>query len=589
VAVFSTRQFEPQSDAIMTHSFGPSLLAPDRTRFSIWAPAATGVTLELRDGRAYPLARDDGGWFSIQAPCGPGTRYRFRIGNDLTVPDPASRAQDGDVHGWSVVVDPQAYSWQHTNWHGRPWHECVFYELHPGLMGGFAGIEAALPDLAALGITAVELMPVADFPGERNWGYDGVLPYAPDEAYGTPHDLKRLVDAAHGHRLMIFLDVVYNHFGPDGNYLRGYAPEFFRHDIQTPWGDAIDFRRPAVRDFFIGNAVYWLTEFHFDGLRFDAVHAIRDPAFLDDMARAIRAATPLDRPVHLVLEHDENAARHLGPGLYNAQWADDLHHCLHVLLTGEREGYYEDYADAPAARLARCLAEGFAYQGEPSRHRGGATRGERSAHLPPSSFVGFLQNHDQIGNRAMGERLTTLAHPDALRAATLLLLLSPQIPLLFMGEPSASKSPFLFFTSHNTELAEAVRAGRRREFGRFAAFADPARRATIPDPNAPETYVQSNPVPGAEAAMAFTRDLLSARAKWVTPGSSGARSIGATAVGTGAVVARWLMGDGRTLTLAANLHETNVPISAIAGDIIFSVGGATASHLPGRSAIAALT
>jgi maltooligosyltrehalose trehalohydrolase len=572
----------------VTHRFGPWLLGHDRVRFAFWAPAAASVRLELRDGGELAMARARDGWFVADVPCGAGTRYRFHLNNGLVVPDPASRGQDGDVHGWSVVVDPAGYTWQHADWHGRPWHETVLYEVHPGLMGGFAGVEAALPELAALGVTAVELMPVADFPGGRNWGYDGVLPYAPDEAYGTPADLKRLVDAAHGHGLMMFLDVVYNHFGPDGNYLGSYAPEFFRHDIQTPWGDAIDFRRAEVRDFFIGSALHWLNEYRFDGLRFDAVHAIHDPGFLDDMARAIRAAVPLDRQVHLVLEHDENAARHLGPGLYNAQWADDLHHCLHVLLTGETEGYYEDYSEAPAARLARCLAEGFAYQGEPSRHRDGAARGEPSGHLPPTAFVGFLQNHDQIGNRAMGERLTTLAHPDALRAATLLLLLSPQIPLLFMGEENAVTTPFIYFTDHHDELADAVRDGRRREFARFASFADPAKRAAIPDPNAAESYVRSRPVDGDLAARAFTQDLLAARMALIVPGIPGARAIGAMAVGSGGVVARWRLGDRRTLTLAVNLHEGDIKLNSVTGEIIRSVGGATTRRLPGRSALAAI-
>jgi malto-oligosyltrehalose trehalohydrolase len=564
-------------------------LGNGRTRFALWAPAAEAVVLELRGAASLPMARQSDGWFAVETVCAVGSRYRFRLRDDLAIPDPASRAQDGDVHGWSVVIDPLAYTWRHDNWPGRPWHETVLYELHPGLMGGFAGIEARLPHLAELGITAVELMPIADFPGGRNWGYDGVLPYAPDEAYGTPDELKRLIDAAHGYGLMMFLDVVYNHFGPDGNYLASYSPDFFRHDIQTPWGDAIDFRNPQVRDFFIGNAIYWLTEYRFDGLRLDAVHAIQDPEFLDQMAREVRAATPLGRHVHLVLEHDDNAAHHLGPGLYDAQWADDLHHCLHVLLTGESEGYYEDYADKPTLRLARCLAEGFAYQGEASRHRGGAPRGEPSVHLPPTAFVGFLQNHDQIGNRAMGERLTTLAHPAALQAAMLLLLLSPQIPLLFMGEEQWSETPFLYFTAHNDELAKAVRDGRRREFARFTAFADSATRSRIPDPNAQETYDRSAQASEANAQDRFVHELLAARASHIMPRLRGARAVGAMPVSSGAVLARWRMGDGRVLTLAVNLYEGAVRLDPIAGDLIASVGGATASNLPGRSALAALT
>lgn len=572
----------------MNRPFGPHRAGHGRTRFGLWAPGVDAVKIEFRGGETIPMTRGRGGWFVADALCGAGSRYRFRLPDGQAVPDPASRAQDGDVHGWSVVTDPDAYVWRYDTWQGRPWHETVLYELHPGLMGGFAGIESALPDLAALGVTAIELMPVADFPGARNWGYDGVLPYAPDESYGTPGDLKHLVDAAHGRGVSVFLDVVYNHFGPDGNYLHAYAPAFFRQDIQTPWGEAIDFRRREVRDFFIGNAIDWLTEYRIDGLRFDAVHAIKDAGFIDEMARAIRETLPADRQVHLVLENDDNIASHLAPGLFDAQWNDDLHHCLHVLLTGDAEGYYEDYADAPAERLARCLAEGFAYQGEASRHRDGDPRGEPSAHLPPAAFVGFVQNHDQIGNRAMGERLTTLAHPDALRAATLLLLLAPHIPLLFMGEDCAATEPFLYFTDHHADLAKAVRDGRRREFAGFAAFADPARREAIPDPNDPETFARSRPSSRDTPAWRYHQDLLATRAARITPLIPGAHSLGARAIGPGAVVARWRLGDGSTLTIAVNLHAGTVTPEPIAGEIISSAGGATAGDLPGRSAVAAL-
>ena len=418
-------------------------------------------------------------------------------------PIPASRAQADDVHDPSVVVDPRRYAWRNTDWRGRPWRETVLYELHAGVLGGFRGVARELPRLAALGITAVELMPVNDFPGRRNWGYDGVLPYAPDAAYGTPDELKALVDAAHDHGLMIFLDVVYNHFGPDGNYLSLYAPQFFREDRHTPWGPAIDFRRPEVRGFFTENVLYWLMEYRFDGLRFDAVHAILDQDWVDEMAAAVRATVEPGRHVHLVLEH-HNDASHLGKDI-DAQWNDDGHNVLHVLLTGEDGGYYLDYADQPAWKLARCLAEGFIYQGEHSRYTG-EPRGMPSGHLPPTAFVLFLQNHDQIGNRAFGERLTDAGGPAALEAAIALLMLCPQIPLLFMGEESASRTPFLFFTDHRAELADAVREGRRDEFARFPAFADPASRERIPDPNAPETFAAS--VPQADPALGPAREAL---------------------------------------------------------------------------------
>ncbi|MDB5842246.1 MAG: treZ, partial [Herminiimonas sp.] len=382
--------------------FGAQLLAPDRTRFRLWAPSAKAVSVELSGLAPAPLAPQADGWYQAEVRCGAGTRYKYRVcaqdGSELAVPDPASRAQDGDVHDASIVVDPQAYEWRNPSWSGRPWHETVLYELHAGAFGGFDGVAARLPELAALGITAVELMPIADFPGARNWGYDGVLPFAPDAAYGTPEQLKSLIDTAHELGMMVFLDVVYNHFGPDGNYLGAYAAPFFRDDINTPWGQAIDFRRREVRDFFTANALYWLQEYRFDGLRFDAVHAISEQDWLPEMAQRVRAAIDPRRHIHLVLEHDGNAASLLGATpekgrLFDAQWNDDSHHVLHVMLTGEDGGYYEDYAQGASSRLARCLAEGFVYQGEPSPHRNGEPRGETSAHLPPTSFVMFLQNH----------------------------------------------------------------------------------------------------------------------------------------------------------------------------------------------------
>ena len=420
----------------------------------------------------------------------------------------------------------------------------MLYELHAGVLGGFAGVQRELKRLADLGVTAIELMPVNDFPGTRNWGYDGVLPFAPDRAYGSPDDLKALVDAAHDHGMMIFLDVVYNHFGPDGNYLAGYAPQFFRQDVSTPWGAAIDFRRGEVRRFFTENALYWLMEYRFDGLRFDAVHAITESDWLDEMAGEVRATVEQDREVHLVLEHDGNVAEHLRRD-FDAQWNDDGHHVLHVMLTGESEGYYGDYADRPAERLARSLREGFVYQGDPSRHRNGEARGTPSADLPPTAFVLFLQNHDQIGNRAFGDRLAASVAPRALEAAIALQLLCPQIPLLFMGEEDACTAPFQFFTDHHGELADAVREGRRREFASFAAFSDPARRAQIPDPNAAETFRRSCPSAHAErgdARRAFYRRLLALRREHLVPRLEGAsatrRGTARAGCGAGALAAR---------------------------------------------------
>jgi malto-oligosyltrehalose trehalohydrolase len=558
--------------------FGATLIDDRRTQFRLWAPAQEKVSVEIEGCAPVPMQRLADGWFDAEAACGAGRRYRYRLKTDLAVPDPASRAQAGDVHGPSLVVDPHAYRWRNTEWRGRPWEETVLYELHAGLLGGFSGVQRELQRLAGLGITAVELMPINDFPGMRNWGYDGVLPFAPDRSYGSPDELKALVDAAHDHGLMIFLDVVYNHFGPDGNYLASYAPKFFRDDVKTPWGPAIDFRRPQVRQFFTENALYWLMEYRFDGLRFDAVHAITEADWLDEMAAAVRASVEQDRHVHLVLEHDGNVAEHLRRD-FDAQWNDDAHHVLHVMLTGENEGYYRDYADCSADRLARALREGFVYQGEPSAQREGEPRGTPSLDLAPTAFVLFLQNHDQTGNRAFGDRLTVLAKPEALEAAIALQLLCPQIPLIFMGEEVGSPTPFQFFTDHHGELADAVREGRRKEFASFAAFSDPARRERIPDPNAAGTFERSRPAPdtnnSAEWPDLYHR-LLAVRRDHIVPRLKDARAIRAEAIGPAAVVARWRLGDA-VLTIATNLGSEACKAQREGGQIIFeTTGGAEA-------------
>ena len=560
------------ADPIGVPAFGTTLIAPDRTLFRLWAPAQPAVSLEIGGMPALPMARRADGWFETEARCGAGALYRYRLSSGHAVPDPAARAQASDVHGPSIVIDPNSYTWRVRDWHGRPWHETVLYELHAGLLDGFSGVARELARLADLGITAIELMPIAEFPGRRNWGYDGVLPFAPARSYGTPDELKTLVDAAHAHGLMIFLDVVYNHFGPDGNYLSLYAPDMFRSDVVTSWGPAIDFRLPEVRRFFSQNAVYWLTEFRFDGLRLDAAHAITESDWLDEMAAEVRAIIEPGRHVHLVLENDANAAEHLARN-FDAQWNDDGHHVLHVLLTGEHEGYYADYADRPVERLARCLAQGFIYQGEPSPHRDGRRRGSPSASLPPAAFVLFLQNHDQIGNRAFGERLTTLVQPRALEAAIALEFLCPQIPLIFMGEEYASPTPFFFFTDHKEELAQAVREGRRREFASFANFACMDRPAALPDPNSAETFERSRPQPDAACARgreSLYRRLIALRRDEITPRLSGARSLDVRVLGAAAVHARWRMGDGSVLALASNFSSESADIGPQSGVMLFA-------------------
>jgi maltooligosyltrehalose trehalohydrolase len=477
-----------------TMPFGAEVLGDGGVRFRLWAPGAQQVSLVLGN-RELAMRPGEGGWYETLEKAAPGALYRYRIDGGQEVPDPASRFQPRDVDGPSEVIDPHAFEWQDEGWRGRAWQEAVLYELHVGTFtsqGSYSGVISKLPYLKDLGVTAIELMPLSDFAGRRNWGYDGVLPYAPDSSYGRPEDLKALVQAAHQHRLMVFLDVVYNHFGPKGNFLGLYAPGFFTDQHNTPWGAAINFAADPVRQYFIHNALYWLEEYHFDGLRFDAVHAIIDESprhVLEDIAAAVHARDP-DRHVHLVLENDANQARFLGEGKYHAQWNDDSHHAYHVLATGESDGYYVSYIDAPAKHLARCLAEGFAYQGEVSPFSK-APRGEPSRHLPPRCFVDFMQNHDQIGNRAHGERLASLADDNKLKVLSAILLLAPSPPLIFMGEEWACHQPFLFFCDFEGELGEAVRNGRREEFARFAAFADPKARARIPDPLSEQTFKRS--------------------------------------------------------------------------------------------------
>ena len=574
--------------------FGAEYFGDGLTRFSVWAPAAGSMELVLDTG-ARPMECDGDGVFTLTADAEPGVRYRYRMGGGQEVPDPASRYQPEDVHGPSAVIDPGAFDWQDEGWKGRPWHETVLYELHVGAFspeGTFAGVESGLDLLSDLGVTAIELMPLADFPGGRNWGYDGVLPFAPDGTYGIPEDLKRLIQAAHERRIQVFLDVVYNHFGPEGNYLPNYAPDFFTERHETPWGAAINFDgadSQHVREFFIHNALYWLEEYHVDGLRLDAVHAIVDESdehFLSELARRIRRGPGGDRYIHLVLENEENQSSRLqGDGLYSAQWNDDVHHALHTALTGEDAAYYADYADTPVGHLGRCLAEGFAYQGERSGHRGNG-RGEPSADLPPTSFIAFLQNHDQVGNRAFGDRITDLARPEAVRAAAAIYLLSPQVPMLFMGEEWAASSPFLFFCDFEEGLAPLVTEGRRSEFAKFPEFAEEATRERIPDPSSAETF-QASKLDWTERDklehagwLSFYRELLSIRHKKIVPCLDGIT--GGLAryrmVGKRGLETRWTLGDGSRLTLHANLGNT--PLGGFEkpeGEPLYTTDGAEAS------------
>jgi maltooligosyltrehalose trehalohydrolase len=571
-----------------------ALVEPAGVRFRLWAPDCGEVLLHL-PGRADQLMhkREDG-WAELVVPgIGAGARYGFRIG-DLTVPDPASRHQPDDVHHLSEVIDPAAYEWGDGEWRGRSWDEAVIYELHVGTFtepGTFLAAIAKLDYLADLGITAVELMPVAEFPGAHGWGYDGVLPYAPEASYGRPEDLKALVDACHRRGLMVFLDVVYNHFGPEGNYLHASASRVFTDRHHTPWGQAINYDGAdagPVREFVIHNALYWLGEYHFDGLRLDAVHAIIDDSprtMLVELAERARAAFP-GREIHLVLENDDNAAHLLRrdaagrPIHYTAQWNDDIHHAAHRLLTDEAGGYYRDYGPDPINHLGRCLAEGFAYQGEASEHRNGAARGEPAVGLPPAAFVSFLQNHDQIGNRALGERIDALAPDAAMRAMTALLLLSPQPPLLFQGGEWGAATPFLYFCDFGPELAQAVRDGRTREFAHFPQFQGKGA-ALIPDPVAATTFARSKldwsePArPPHMARLAQTRELLAIRRREVVSRLAGMTGGGHCEIlGPRALRVGWRLGDGSDLSVIANFSAVPLPgIVPGAGRLLYSTYG----------------
>ena len=560
-------------------------------RFRLWAPAHSAVSVQI-EGRADPIPaiNKGGGWFELRTDCATaGSRYRYVFEDGTAIPDPASRFQPDDVNGASEVIDPDVHDWHVTNWQGRAWHEAVIYELHVGAFtpeGTFRAAIDKLDHLVRLGITAIELMPIADFAGRRNWGYDGTFLYAPDASYGRPEDLKALVDAAHQRGLMVFLDVVYNHFGPEGNYLGVCAPQFFTQRHHTPWGAAVNYDGglSEVRSFMIQNARYWIEEFRFDGLRLDAVHWILDESpehFLHELAKQIHERVP-HRFVHLILENEENEAELLErdaeghPRLYTAQWNDDVHHTLHVAVTGERDGYYQDYQGDTHA-LARALAEGFAFQGEVMEYRG-STRGTRSTHLPPSAFVAFLQNHDQIGNRAFGDRLGVLSDKRQHRAVAAIHLLLPQIPMLFMGEEWNTGRPFPFFCDFSGELADAVRKGRRDEFAEFPHFRDPASRERIPDPLAESTFLAAkldwdalNDERHAEW-MNWYRELLATRKRWLTPRLTEIRHAGhATILGDQAVTVVWSL-DGEQWRLDANLSQNAEQVADTTGQIIWLEG-----------------
>ena len=581
---------------MISRTFGPRLTRTG-VSFRLWAPAAQGVDL-LLEQVPHPMQRRDGGWFAVDVDgAKTGVRYKFRIDGELEVADPASAFQPQDVFGPSEVVDHDAFEWRARDWRGRPWEETVLIETHVGAFtraGSFRAMIDRLDHLLESGLTALELMPVADFFGRRGWGYDGVLWYAPDNSYGRPEDLKTLIDEAHLRGLTVFLDVVYNHFGPEGNFLHRYAPSFFM-EAHTPWGSAIDYRVDEVRAFAIESALSWLSDYRFDGLRFDAVnHIVTAPSeisMLHDLSFAAgQLAAETGRHIHLVLENGDNIASLLDErqdpprGKFRAQWNDDYHHAFHVLLTGELQGYYSDFQRSPLRDIARSLSSGFVYQGEFAAFWN-KRRGEPSGALTPATFVNFLQNHDQIGNRPLGERLESLADPAAIEAALAITLLAPAIPMLFMGEEWGSRTPFLFFCDFAGDLADAVRQGRRREYDwAYRTYGD-----IVPDPLDARTFESSKlewdgrDRDNGRTRLKLVRDLLSIRHREIVPRLAGARFGEAQVSKDGILSATWRMGDGTRLALSANLSPKAVAhdVQTAEGRPIW--GGAPETVLPAWS------
>ena len=551
------------------------------TRFKIWAPKCKTMQLRIKGKRKLLELESIGdGWHRLDVDgVKAGAHYKYVLPDGTEIPDPASRYQPDDVHGFSEVIDPGDYAWSDPDWKGRPWEEAIIYELHIGTFteqGTFRSAIAKLDHLVSLGITAIQIMPLADFYGKFNWGYDGVKWFAPDSSYGRPEDLKALIDAAHQRSLMVFLDVVYNHFGPHGNYLPLIAPIFTKKH-ESPWGEAINYDGPdsaVVRELAIESALYWTSEFNFDGLRFDAVHTIEDDSpshILELLASRLRAARPHCH-THLIVENSDNQEiwlrRNSGsePVHYTAQWNDDVHHLLHSAVTGENTGYYADFdnLEERSDKLGRALAEGFAYQGELKPHEG-MKRGESSAGLPATSFVVYMQDHDQVGNRVKGDRITRLANDDAIKALTAIYLLSPQIPMLFMGEEWKSARPFPFFSDVPVESRDAVRKGRQEELKGTPEHEDPTKPDVeeAVDPTSVKTFasakldwdkVRSEP---HQSWLAHYRSLIDARKMEIIPRLKGQEGFAGqyNVLGPRAVLVSWRMGDGSTLRLYANLDD----------------------------------
>jgi len=550
--------------------------------FGVWAPKVDRVDVQIVGPEALSLHRLDrdehGVHTGFVGGIGVGARYRFRLDGGDAIPDPRSRHQPGGVHGPSEVIDLTGFAWTDLDWRGIAPDKLVIYELHVGTYtpaGTFAALETQLPELVALGVNAIEIMPVAEFPGRWNWGYDGVDWFAPTHNYGRPEDLQRLVNAAHGLGLAVLLDVVYNHFGPDGAYWSALSPDYFTTRHTTNWGDAINYDGPNarfVRDFVLDNVRQWIGDYHLDGLRLDATDAILDdgsPHILQEIQAAARAAA--DRQVIVIAEDHRNLVDLMHPagrggfGL-DAVWADDFHHDLRVYLTNARENYFEMYEGVPTD-LATAINEGFIFQGQVASTTG-EPRGSKVTDEPGSAFVFCIQNHDQIGNRPFGDRLHHEIEERRFAVASALLLLSPETPMLFMGQEFAASTPFLFFTDHEGELGRLVTEGRRKEFSGFRIFSHEGQSELVPDPQAETTFLHSklNLTERAEnaALYALYRELIRLRREdpVLSTGDrlrTDARPIGINAIG----LRRWI--DGEERLLIANFGAAmTVPLYSIA-------------------------
>ena len=557
-----------------TPSWGPQIVEHG-TRFLLWAPNQGGVRLRLSGDHAMTRRYD--GWFELYIDEQPfGSPYGFVLDDGTVVSDPASRQQQSDVLGLSVLTNPKAYRWQHLKWQGRPWHETVICEVHVGTFtpeGTFNAAAAKLSHLTSIGVTAIELLPLAHFPGNRGWGYDGVLQYAPHAAYGTPDELKALVDVAHGLGLMVFLDVVYNHFGPEGNFLNQYAPAFFR-DKHNDWGQEIAFERQPVRRYFIDNSLYWLEEFRFDGLRFDAVNEVKDdssPHILEDIPLAVRTRIT-GRNVHLMIENPPNGTDLLVDGLFTADWNDSFHHVVHRIVTDDSSGIFGKFADDPFGKLRKIMSEGYMDAGEPivSNHM------PPSASLQPTAFIHFLQNHDQVGNRALGDRLHTNMDEQTHLALTAMLLLSPQVPLLFMGESYRDNTPFHFFADYTDELATIIRDNRAPEAENFGGYPKGFSAKDIPDPNAEATFLDSkidwtqSDAPEGQAWSNQLRQLIEIRRERIVPHLPNAQANSGKVLDAPdrCVFVDWTLGD-IALQLRLNLSKKEIDLGSNLGERIW--------------------